>query len=960
MAQENGGEDRRMMQVVPARPGRHVALAVPLAAILLIGAAAGPVARAARPAEANAAAQLAARLGALLGPAALPEDAVSAAVVPVSRHPTVAAGLDPGMRLEPGATAALYADAVALADVGPGHTVPTVLFGQSPPSRGTEHGNLYLVGGGDFSLSGAALASLARTVAARVHVVTGALVVDARLFGPASPPAGWTADLARDPFAVVPTALTVDGGQITVTVRPARPGRWAFVSQAPANAFRVVGRIRTVAKAPTQIHVSVPPYGQTLTVSGQVAARAAPRTYLLAAPDAAMVAGRVLLADLVSDGVAVRDGLRAGALPRGARALARHASASVDGLVIAQLHTGSVGYAESLLRLAGLRVPAAPSPAAGGVAAIDRLALSLGVRPGPVLEDGSGTSREDQTSAQTLAQFLAAAYATPWGKDLAAALPKLSRSPFGRVSAVAGVAPGVAALAGYARGRNGQMLAFAYLANGQGGARPLSAEDAAADALAYWPGPIPGPPLPPNAAPPPPPPWTARLRDALSLFGKGSDVAVELVNMATGRVMWQRGASVEMPSPGIEAALTGAAARQLLPADAVLDTRLLMVGHLSGTAVDGSLALVGNADPSLSLASLESLAAQVHALGIRSVTGGVTVTEPRSGPAAYGDGWPVEEETLPGAAPIDTLSVGGDQVSVAVLPAARAGMPPSAVVVPLGSGLTVEDGARTVAGRADTLRLAWDPGTSRFILSGTIGVSRTGGAVFLRTAPDPALLAGNLLIGALRADHVSVGASSAARGGTPGARAAVVAQVQSATLASLADQQLAAPSPLAAEDLLAVLGGTANAKTATAGTAAEGLARLRRFVARAAAGAPPPELFDGAGLSLYDRMAPAAVVTAFDRLATRPALAQLPDTLPLAASGSGGGWVRAVTGVAPGEAALAGYVTTASGGRIAVSVQAGSLTLTPARTEAALTAVAQALRILPVVGTVRAKGAAAR
>lgn len=897
-------------------------------------------------------ASLTARLIQLLGPQALPEDLISAAVTTVGARPHTLVNIDAGGRLIPGQIASLYTYAAALATLGSGHTLSTAVVAANAPHNSRVDGNLYLVGGGDLSLTPTALERLAGATARRVRLVTGRLLVDSTAFGPPAWPQGWPAQLASQPLYSPPSALETGAGVVTFRVVPSRVGEPPAIVQVPNMKLPVINRALTAAKGKTSLEIQAMPGRRALALQGQIAVKASPALVVAADPNPARSTGLMFLSDLTQRGVRIEGGLGQGRSPSISSTIAVHSSISLASLIRTAAAFPGPSGAETFVRLLGhLHSPSDSDALDAGVAAVTSQMRQLGVGNVPILHDGSGTSYEDEATAGSLARLLALAQGHAWGKNFFATLPPLSGTgtlPKGafavglKASEIGGTA-----VAGYVRTRAGTTLAFSFLAEGAAGQPALTAEMAAVGLTAAWPGPFAierGLPL----QQPSPPKWTANLRRALDGVGPGSEVTVDLVDTASGRTIWARSPNVEMPAPGIVPVLVGASAHNFLPSQASTSTRLWTAGRLVGRTLHGALILQGGSDPTFSYADLATLARKVAVLGIHQVTGGVEVADPGPAPESYGLGWPIENETLPQQPPIDSLAVAGDQVSVAVLPAAAAGRPPSVTVVPLRSGLTVTNLATTVPGKADTLRLIWDRGLPRFLLVGTLGRRNATGTVFLRTAPDPAVLCGHLLITALAQVGVQV-SGGVTRTLAVGSGSALAAQVASPPFDELSTNVMAAPTAQAAEDLLTFIGGAKVRQGQVPGTSAQGLARVAELIRSAAPGTPSPALFDGSGLSLYDRLASSTVALALFHLAARPDLNQLPNMLPAVTGASNSGLVRAVMAVGPNNALLAGYVTTASGAQLSVCIQFADLDVPAARVEATLLGVAEALRALPLV-----------
>lgn len=144
---------------------------------------------------------------------------------------------------------------------------------------------------------------------------------------------------------------------------------------------------------------------------------------------------------------------------------------------------------------------------------------------------------------------------------------------------------------------------------------------------------LPVPTLSASAPVPSPTAVSAALVGPLAAPALGSGVAVDVADLTTGRPLFARNARVPMmPASVLKFAVTTAALSVLGP-DHRLVTRVQAAGSLAAGVLHGDLVLVGGGDELLSsggtapgyppVASLTTLAAEVRAAGVRTVTGGV-------------------------------------------------------------------------------------------------------------------------------------------------------------------------------------------------------------------------------------------------------------------------------------------------------------------------------------------------
>jgi D-alanyl-D-alanine carboxypeptidase/D-alanyl-D-alanine-endopeptidase (penicillin-binding protein 4) len=138
--------------------------------------------------------------------------------------------------------------------------------------------------------------------------------------------------------------------------------------------------------------------------------------------------------------------------------------------------------------------------------------------------------------------------------------------------------------------------------------------------------------------------------------------AAVALDLATGAVLFEQNSSRPLaPASNEKLPLTYAALTQLGPTYRI-ETDVVGEGQQDGTQWTGTLVLKGGGDPTLSRADLRVLAAQVKALGIRSVTGGVSGDESAYDARRVVAGWKpsffIEESPPLSALVVDRARVG--------------------------------------------------------------------------------------------------------------------------------------------------------------------------------------------------------------------------------------------------------------------------------------------------------------
>ena len=196
----------------------------------------------------------------------------------------------------------------------------------------------------------------------------------------------------------------------------------------------------------------------------------------------ANAAGRSALERLLeASGVVLEGGVAEGGLPSEELVtLHAHRSRPLAELVrVVNKHSSNFG-AEMLLRHLALSGDVKTGSTEGGLEVLRRCATSWGLQPdGVVLADGSGYSRANRLSAESLVStLLHAAHQPSWYPEWLSSLPRSGEDGSlrkrlsgldGRLRAKTGSLSGVAALAGVGLDGEGEEFAFAVLLNGKRG-----------------------------------------------------------------------------------------------------------------------------------------------------------------------------------------------------------------------------------------------------------------------------------------------------------------------------------------------------------------------------------------------------------------------------------------------------------------------------------------------------------
>jgi serine-type D-Ala-D-Ala carboxypeptidase/endopeptidase (penicillin-binding protein 4) len=416
--------------------------------------------------------------------------------------------LNTGRYFTPASNVKLFTTAMALATLGPDfHIRTTVESVGKPDSSGHLEGDLVLVGRGDANLSNRVLpfvdhaehngppekglADLAdQVVASGVKEISGDIIADDSYFAPERYPPGWGIDDAVWSYGAAVSALAINDNFISVDLRPgAMVGAPLVYSAAPWPGIYEMRNDTQTTAAGTEpmLRLERDPDSQVFHLSGTLPLDAPPRQLQLAVTQPAENAAAILKQLLEARAVRIEGRSRArhgdrnapsqAAEPR--HVLAEHTSPALLEDVRLTNKLSMNLHAELLLRVAA-REKAGATTMDDALAFATQFRQSIGISPDDVeLTDGSGLSRGDLLTPQSVVQLLAYARKQPWASDFAATLPVAGQdgtlenrmrgtAAAGRVHAKTGLVEHVNSLSGYATTRRGAHLLFSIFGNNTG------------------------------------------------------------------------------------------------------------------------------------------------------------------------------------------------------------------------------------------------------------------------------------------------------------------------------------------------------------------------------------------------------------------------------------------------------------------------------------------------------------
>ena len=415
--------------------------------------------------------------------AGLPDDALAFVAQRASDGRTVASH-GPDRSVQPASTLKLLTSIVALERLGPAYRGRTLLLASGPVTNGVLHGDLVLRGEGDVDFDAQALEQVLRVARLKgVRDIRGDLVLDRTFFEPARtdvglPPFDETPEFR---YNVVPDALLLNTNLMElVLVSDTREVRVGIST--PLEGVSVKSRLTLVDgdcdswddgwQLP---EVRTLPRGRIEVVLLGTYPRDCKATTGINVIDRVNFAERMLRAMWKDLGGTFRGRARDGATPAGASVLATHRSRPLSQVVHDIDKSSDNPIARVVYLSIGAASPGEAPTASRAEASVRRWMAENRIDDAAlVLENGSGLSRLERTTAAQLAAVLRAALASPWAPEFMASIPVVGADIKTRLRGVpasanarlkTGTLRNSSALAGYVKDRDGSLYIVVAVLN---------------------------------------------------------------------------------------------------------------------------------------------------------------------------------------------------------------------------------------------------------------------------------------------------------------------------------------------------------------------------------------------------------------------------------------------------------------------------------------------------------------
>ena len=396
--------------------------------------------------------------------------------------------LQPRTLLVPASVAKLATVATAAEAVGWDYRYETALQGTGPIADGVLKGDLIAVGSGDPSIGGRGgedfSAWIAALQAAGIRRIEGRVIGDDDRVEEPRPQLAWAWDDLGYPGGALFGALNYAENRMTVTITPGpASGTPAALRVDPqASARPLANRVVTgAAGSAQQIWPEQRPAEPFLTIAGSIPAGATAARLAVAVGNPTIWFASVLRNRLQAAGIEVTgdawdiDDVTPPPDRTLAQVLYTHRSKPLRDIVLPVLKDSLSLHAEAIMRLNA--APGGPMTNDVALDGFGRRLTAWGIAPSSQqMVDGSGLSRRDAISAETVLAILQHMHTTATPTPFTAALPvagidgtlaeRMRNTPAaGNVRAKTGTMSNIRSLAGYATTRDGETLAFVAIVN---------------------------------------------------------------------------------------------------------------------------------------------------------------------------------------------------------------------------------------------------------------------------------------------------------------------------------------------------------------------------------------------------------------------------------------------------------------------------------------------------------------
>ncbi len=405
-----------------------------------------------------------------------------------------------------------------------------------------------------------------------------------------------------------------------------------------------------------------------------------------------------------------------------------------------------------------------------------------------------------------------------------------------------------------------------------------------------------------------------------------SFIGIKIISVEDSTVIFDQNSRKLFHPASTMKLVTTATALHVLRGNFRFTTTIGYDGTLQNSVLNGDLWIQGSGDPLLTESDLDSLAMALESHGITSINGNLIGDISLFDTVAWGKGWMWDDEPYSDFPFITPLTVNHNTVTIKVTGGKRSGHEPDIGISPSSDMFMLYNEAVT---STDTLikplEVTRQHGTNRFTVSGRISPRDTS-KDFTLTIWRPELFFLSQFREKLKARNINFSGNIYTSLIAPPSMTQVGNVYHGIdTILQYINKE---SDNLGAENLLKTI---AAFSPDTIGTADHGLAIVRNFLAQAGIDTANLILADGSGVSWYNAISPDALTrllqfeynnaTTFPVFFKSLSVAGIDGTMKNRLKGTRAeGNFRGKTGTLTGVSTISGYVTSADGKLLAVSI----------------------------------------
>lgn len=435
-------------------------------------------------------------------------------------------------------------------------------------------------------------------------------------------------------------------------------------------------------------------------------------------------------------------------------------------------------------------------------------------------------------------------------------------------------------------------------------------------------------------------------------FAKSKTIyAMNVMSLTRGKEMFSTNAQLALTPASTTKLFSTFGAFDKFGASHFVETSVLTeAAEVHEGVLEGNVYLVGRGDPLLSIADLERLADQVAQTGVRRITGNICGDDSFFDRVTNRQEYSGDADEVQPTAPISALSVQRNLITVLVSAGASVGSRISAQTYPSSDAFQFDiqasvqappkkmpkkrkrGGSASKFGISISEQYGQAGGKQRFVIRGTMAPNTTVSKLFF--IENPAFVAADMFRKRLQASGVQVDGTTTMKQSPPTVSEVASVQRPIMDIINIVNKK---SDNFAAEHVFKMLGGSTldnpspeiaakdNHTVQASIEQIQGALREYGIVTTTAS----VEIHDGSGLSRRNKISPTAIVRLLDKVQDAPfsneyfnslAIAGLDGTLLYRMRGTTAEYnARAKTGTHKNVSALAGYVKTLDGERLAFS-----------------------------------------